>query len=135
MYMNDTAILIFIAVLLAAVLILGIVLLMVREDKMRYRDFAVITGDLPSYGSIVRQVFSEEDIPFFIDEKRALIHNPFVEYLRAALEACTENYSYDSIFGMLKTGMRNSVLLSRPSRRENPKRIWKTSSSEPTVQP
>jgi ATP-dependent helicase/nuclease subunit B len=78
---------------------------MVREDKMRYRDFAVITGDLPSYGSIVRQVFSEEDIPFFIDEKRALIHNPFVEYLRAALEACTENYSYDSIFRMLKTGM------------------------------
>ena len=78
---------------------------MAREDGMRYRDFAVITGDLPSYGSIVRQVFSEEDIPFFIDEKRALIHNPFVEYLRAALEACTENYSYDSIFRMLKTGM------------------------------
>jgi ATP-dependent helicase/nuclease subunit B len=78
---------------------------LVREEGMRYRDFAVITGDLTSCGSIVRQIFSEEGIPFFLDEKRLLLHNPFVEYLRAALEACTDQYSYDSIFRMLKTGM------------------------------
>ncbi len=78
---------------------------MVREEGLRYRDFAVITGDLTQYGSYVRQVFGMTGIPYFIDEKRYLLHNPFVEYLRAAVEACTEDYSYDSIFRMLRSGM------------------------------
>ena len=78
---------------------------MVREEGLRYRDFAIITGDLATYDDYVRQVFGEVDIPYFLDVKRSLIHNTFVEYVRAAVEACSEDYSYDSIFRMLKTGM------------------------------
>lgn len=78
---------------------------MVREEGLRYRDFAIITGDLATYDDYVRQVFGEVDIPYFLDVKRSLIHNSFVEYVRAAVEACSEDYSYDSIFRMLKTGM------------------------------
>ena len=78
---------------------------MVREEGLRYRDFAIITGDLPTYDDYVRQVFGQIGIPYFLDEKRFMLHNPFVEYVRAAVEACTEDYSYDSIFRMLKSGM------------------------------
>ena len=78
---------------------------LVRKEGYLYRDFAVITGDLPTYGNIIRQIFTDDELPFFIDEKRPLSGNPFIEYLRAALEACAENYSYDSVFRMLKTGM------------------------------
>ena len=78
---------------------------MVREEGYRYRDFAVITGDLGTYGRYVRQAFPESGIPFFVDEKRALLQNPFMEYLRAALEAVTEQYAYEPMFRMLKSGM------------------------------
>ena len=78
---------------------------MVREEGYRYRDFAIVTGDLTTYGNCVRRIFSQAEIPFFIDEKRALIRNPFMEYLRAALEAVTENYGYEPVFRMLKSGM------------------------------
>ena len=80
---------------------------LVRTEGLRYRDFAVLTGDLDSYKDEARRAFAEEGIPCFIDEKRNLSGNPFVEYLRAAIEACTESYSYDSLFRMLKTGMTN----------------------------
>ena len=78
---------------------------LVRGEGYRYRDIAVVTGDLASYGDYVRQVFSEWNIPYFLDQKRALVSNPFIEYLRAAMQACAEDYSYEGIFRMLKSGM------------------------------
>ena len=78
---------------------------LVRERGLRYRDFAVITGDLGRYSNYVRQVFGEMSIPYFIDEKAFLLRNPFVEYLRAAVEVCADNYSYDSMFRMLRSGL------------------------------
>ena len=78
---------------------------MVRTEGFRYRDFAVVSGDLATYGRYVRERFGRDDIPYFIDEKRPLTANPFMEYLRAALEACTENYTYSGMFRMLKSGV------------------------------
>ena len=78
---------------------------LVRKEGMRYRDFAIVTADLHTYGRYVRELFPEAEIPFFIDEKRALKLNPFMEYLRAALEAVTEQYSISGMLRMLKSGM------------------------------
>ena len=78
---------------------------LVREEGFRYREIAVVTGDLETYGGYAREVMAEYDIPCFIDEKRKLLHNPFIEYLRAALEAVSENYSYEAMFRLLKCGM------------------------------
>ena len=78
---------------------------MIREEGLRYRDFALITGDLGTYGNYVRQIFGETKIPYFIDEKRVLLNDPFVEYVRAAVSAVCDDYSYDSIFRMLRSDM------------------------------
>ncbi len=78
---------------------------MVRKEGYRYRDIAIVTGDLPAYDNYVRQVFQEWEIPYFLDEKRNILSNPFIEYLRAALAVCAEGYHYDDMFRMLKSGM------------------------------
>ena len=78
---------------------------LIRTEGWRYRDIAVIAGDQALYAPAVRRAFSEEGIPFFIDLKKPLLNNPFVEYLRSAVEACADGYSYDSVFRFLKTGM------------------------------
>lgn len=78
---------------------------MIRREGLRYRDIAIMTGDLASYGIALKRALSEEGIPCFIDEKRSLLRNPFVEYIRSALAACIDGYSYDSIFRLLKSGM------------------------------
>lgn len=78
---------------------------LVREEGYRYRDIVMITGDLELYGNYVRQVFAATDIPYFIDEKRYVWNNPYVEYLRGAMAVEAEHYSYNSMFRYLRSGI------------------------------
>ena len=70
----------------------------------------MITGDLPSYGTYARQVFSQAQIPYFIDEKHSILMNPFVEFLRAAVEMIVDRFSYESCFRYLRCGMSSLSL-------------------------
>ncbi len=79
----------------------------VRNEGYRYRDFAVITGDMDTYRQIISQAFDENEIPFFMDNKRKLILNPCVVAIRSALDIITEDFSYESVFRFLKCGISN----------------------------
>ena len=78
---------------------------LVREKGYRYQDIAVITGELKSYGEYIRRIFSSYGIPCFIDETKTILLNPFLEYIRAALEMAAGNFSYESVFRYLRTGL------------------------------
>ncbi|WP_138309766.1 MULTISPECIES: PD-(D/E)XK nuclease family protein [unclassified Clostridium] len=77
---------------------------MIKEEGLRYRDAAVITGDLPSYGRELAHQFDEAGIPYFLDDKKSILENPMVELIRAALEM-VKDFSYESVFRYLKTGL------------------------------
>ena len=83
---------------------------LVRTKGYCYGDFSIITGDLPVYGTYARQVFEESNIPYFIDEKHSIMLNPFVEYLRAALNMISEQFSYESVFRYLRCGLSKLTL-------------------------
>lgn len=78
---------------------------LVREKGYRYQDIAVVTGDTDAYGRELRKGFEREGIPFFLDSKRAVISNPFVELIRCALMIVYDNFSYEGVFGYLRTGL------------------------------
>ena len=78
------------------------ILKQVRENDLRFRDIALVTGDVELYRAEIMRVFNECNIPYFMDNKRSLISNPVVEYLRAALGVVVENYSYESVFRFMK---------------------------------
>ena len=77
---------------------------LVQEEGLRYRDAAVITGDLASYGRELSHQFDEAGIPYFLDDKKSIMENPLVELIRAALETIRD-FSYESVFRYLKTGL------------------------------
>ena len=79
----------------------------VRNEGYRYRDFAVITGDMDTYRQIISQAFDENEIPYFMDNKRKLILNPCVVAIRSALDIIREDFSYESVFRFLKCGISN----------------------------
>lgn len=91
---------------------------LVREKGYRYGEIAVITGNLEEYGNVAKQVFEEADIPYFLDEKHTILMNPFVEYLRAALEMVTQGFSYESVFRYLRCGM-SDITRAEADRLEN----------------
>ena len=78
------------------------ILKQVRENNLRFRDIALVTGDVELYRAEIMRVFDECNISYFMDNKRSLISNPVVEYLRAALGVIVENYSYESVFRFMK---------------------------------
>lgn len=81
------------------------ILKLVRDEKFRYREMAVVTGDLDTYGPLFEQAFARLGIPGFMDAKRDVLKNPFVEFLRALLLAVQEDFSYESMFRLLRSGM------------------------------
>ena len=88
------------------------------DKEQKEVQIAVITGNLEEYGSIARHVFEEAGIPFFIDEKHSVLMNPFVEYVRAALEMVSQGFSYESVFRYLRCGM-SDISRSETDRLEN----------------
>ncbi|MGI6084846.1 MAG: helicase-exonuclease AddAB subunit AddB [Acetivibrionales bacterium] len=76
-----------------------------RDHGMRYRDIAVITGNLPAYEKLVEIIFSEYDIPYFIDRKADISNHPVIRLLLSMLDIFIENWSYESVFRYLKTGL------------------------------
>lgn len=83
----------------------GIIRHMVRKQGYRYRDFAVITGDMEVYAPAASRAFEKYGIPCFIDQKHSVFMNPFVEYIRASVDMVVENFSYESVFRLLRCGL------------------------------
>ena len=74
----------------------------VREQNLRFRDIAVVVGDIDIYADEAVRIFTECGIPVFVDTKRSIMGNPLVEYIRAVIELVTDDYSYESVFRFLK---------------------------------
>lgn len=91
---------------------------LVRDEHLRYRDMAVVTGNLETYGPLMEQIFARLDIPGFIDRKKDVLKNPFVEFLRALLNAFQEDFTYEAMFRLLRTGM-NGVTMEETDALEN----------------
>lgn len=81
------------------------ILRLVREKGYRFKDIAVITGDMEGYIDVLKQSFGENNIPFFMDHKTNIMGNPFIEFIRGALNVIDEDFSYESVFRYLRSGM------------------------------
>lgn len=76
---------------------------MVRVQGLRYREIAVIASDMDTYVNHMEKIFAHYDIPVFMDHKRSILLNSFVEYLRSLLAMAEQNFSYESVFRYLRT--------------------------------
>lgn len=78
---------------------------LIRETGMAYRDIAVITGNLEEYAPYVESEFVQMGIPCFIDRTRGIVLNPMIESIQSALELYLRDFSYESVFHYLRSGL------------------------------
>ena len=78
---------------------------LIREQGMSYRDIAVVIGDLEGYASYVETEFGQLEIPCFLDRTRGIVLNPMIEYIKSALQLYIKDFSYDTVFHFLRSGM------------------------------
>lgn len=79
--------------------------LLVREKGYRYRDIAIIASDMNAYADQLEKQCDAYRIPFFMDHKKSILLNAFVEYVRSLLAMAEQNFSYESVFRFLRTDM------------------------------
>ena len=76
-----------------------------KETGLHYRDIAVVTGNMEAYGSAAEEEFAKFGIPIYLDHTRGILRNPFAEYIRSALRIVLQDFSFESVFHYLRTGL------------------------------
>lgn len=71
----------------------------------RYRDCAVLLRTLEGHHDVLRRVFRQYEIPFFLDRRESVAHHPLAELIRYGLRTVALNWESDAWFGALKTGL------------------------------
>ncbi|GAJ60025.1 helicase-exonuclease AddAB subunit AddB [Geobacillus thermoleovorans] len=78
---------------------------LVRDEGARYRDIALIIRQTEAYRDLVKTVFFDFGIPYFMDEKEPMHHHPLIELVRAALETVVTRWRYEAVFRAVKTDL------------------------------
>ncbi|MBQ3559843.1 MAG: helicase-exonuclease AddAB subunit AddB [Agathobacter sp.] len=77
---------------------------LVQNQGYRYRDIAVVSGDVETYGNYVEQVCGKYQIPYFLDTTKEVLFHPFIEFVRGVLEVISSDFSYHAVMRLLRTG-------------------------------
>ncbi len=75
-----------------------------RIEGYRYRDIAIVAEDLDVYGEMLSKLMEQNGFPCFLDERKKISENAYIEHIRALMEICIKGWKYDNIFRFLKTG-------------------------------
>src|SRR5699024_7069314 len=77
---------------------------LVREENYRFRDMAIFIRETDMYHDLIGTIFSDYDIPVFIDEKRTMLNHSLIEFIRSLFDVVESNWRYEAVFRVLKTG-------------------------------
>lgn len=78
---------------------------LVNDKGFRYKEITVATRDLDAYSYLVRAIFKDYKLNYFLDQKLEAKTNPILVLLTSILNMKKENYSYNSVFNYLKSGL------------------------------
>ena len=81
------------------------ILRLIREENYRYKDISVVCREIESYEKIIKVIFNDYEIPYFMDKKIDVLSNPLVMLILSAFEVYLRNWSYEGVFKYLKSGL------------------------------
>ena len=82
----------------------------VLRGELRYRDTAILSADLADLGSYADSIMQEYGLPYFADYTRGFMNNPIIDAQMAILEILDRDFTYESVFAFLKTGILNHAM-------------------------
>jgi len=91
---------------------------LVRDYGYRWRDISIAVGDIDSYVNNIKKVFTQFEIPYFLDAKRDIMDNPFTKYILSIMDMFIWNFKHDNVFEYLKAGF-STINYNETSKLEN----------------
>lgn len=77
----------------------------VRDHHYRFKDIAILIRNGQNYYELLETIFTDYQIPFYIDQKKLMLNHPLIELIRSTLEIITKNWRYESVFRAVKTDL------------------------------
>lgn len=77
---------------------------MVRHG-MNYKDFAVVAPNMENYRYLLPGIWSDYNIPFFIDAKTEILFHPMSEAIDSLFDIFDRNFRREDVFRFLRTGL------------------------------
>lgn len=84
---------------------------LVQEEGATWQEFVVITADLDIYAPIVKRVFDEIGLPYFIDQKVKISGNPLIQFIYRTLELYRSRFASQAIVDWVKSGFISATPL------------------------
>ncbi|MBQ4515537.1 MAG: helicase-exonuclease AddAB subunit AddB, partial [Clostridia bacterium] len=76
----------------------------ILNDNLRYRDIAIIAGNLDLYSDIIKNVFPAYDIPVFVDDRHELLSHPVMLMLFSVFSMLTSGFKTQDVIAFCKSG-------------------------------
>jgi len=71
----------------------------------RYNEMSVVTGHIEGYTSIIKRIFNEYKIPYFIDDKVSIMNHPIVRFIMSSLSALNSGFKKEDVLRLMKSGL------------------------------
>lgn len=78
---------------------------LVREQNYRYKDIAIVCGDVELYGNYANEIFDAYEIPLFLDARKNIVFHPMTEFIKQSLLLIEQDFSYETALGYLRCGL------------------------------
>lgn len=89
------------------------------EEGYRYRDIAVVTGDLEGVSYLAEEVFAQYGIPHFIDQNTDMRRNPFVSWTLSLWRIVAYRYRRRDVISYIKSGCSKALSAKQAGQMEN----------------
>lgn len=76
---------------------------LVSEEHYRYRDIQLLTKDMGLYGNLLKPVFKEMAIPYYIDEEQLMENHPLIEWINSLFSLDRYGYRLNDLMRFFKT--------------------------------
>lgn len=100
---------------------------LVREMKMRWRDFAIICRSDTDYKNQMLRSLELQGIPCFCDRRSSVTEMPLVRFVLSALDIINGHWRSEDIMRWLKTGLLRDISMVDAARLENYCFVWSIS--------
>lgn len=80
------------------------ILKLVMDKGYRYRDIAVLAGDVGRYDKVLTTIMSQGEIPYYIDRKRSILNNDAAAFVLGCVRMLQYDMTYNHVFAYLKSG-------------------------------
>ena len=96
---------------------------LIRTENLRCRDIAIISRSEENYSRRLRFALIKNGLPVFEDKRQPIASEPLIEFVRSAVEICSNGFSTDTLMRLAKTGLTD-LSVEEISSLENYVLLW-----------